>query len=247
MSWASLGARRSWAPLPRSLLAIVFFATQSDKFLSGSNFSLILQQVMVVGTLAIGQTLVILTAGIDLSCSWIMALSTVMMTGLTMRSGMNPVLAIFVGILVCVVFGLLNGGLVTAIGLPPFIVTLGTFNIAYCPGPHLHHDDDQPAARRPAVPGETFKVGGTEVTYGSVVMLILYVIAWYVLRSTTVGRAVYAVGDNPEARAWPASTRTACCWASTRRPASPTASPGCSWCPAPAWATRTPGAETRIT
>jgi fructose transport system permease protein len=173
-----LGGSAIMGPLAALVMAIVVFSTQSDKFLSGSNFSLILQQVMVVGTLAIGQTLIILTAGIDLSCSWIMALSTVMMTGLTMRSGMDPILAVFVGLLVGMAFGLLNGWLVTAIRLPPFIVTLGTFQ---------------------TVLGNTFTVAGTDVTYGSVVMLFLYVVVWYVLRSTPIGRAVYAVGDNPEA------------------------------------------------
>src|SRR5450759_2375757 len=81
-------------PLAALAIAIVVFSTQSDKFLSGGNFSLVLQQVMVVGTLAIGQTLIILTAGIDLSCSWIMALATVFMTGFTMRLGLDPILAI---------------------------------------------------------------------------------------------------------------------------------------------------------
>ncbi len=74
-------------PLAALVLAIIFFATQSDKFLTGANFSLIMQQVMVVGTLAIGQTLVILTGGIDLSNGMIMALSSVLMTGLAVRSG----------------------------------------------------------------------------------------------------------------------------------------------------------------
>jgi fructose transport system permease protein len=54
-------------PLIALLLACIFFTTQSDQFLQATNFSLIIQQVMVIGTLAIGQTLIILTAGIDLS------------------------------------------------------------------------------------------------------------------------------------------------------------------------------------
>jgi fructose transport system permease protein len=58
----------------------VFFATQSDRFLTGGNLSLILQQVMVVGVIAIGQTLIILTAGIDLSCGMVMALGGIVMT-----------------------------------------------------------------------------------------------------------------------------------------------------------------------
>jgi fructose transport system permease protein len=186
-------------PVVALLLACVFFATQTDRFLTGSNFSLILQQVMVVGTLAIGQTLVILTGGIDLSNGMIMALSSVLTTGLIANSGMDPALAVLAGLAVCVGFGLLNGWLTTAIGLPPFIVTLGTFNIAYAlvriyttatitdvPAPLLYF-------------GNTFGIGSTQITYGSVLMLVLFVAGWFVLGSTRSGRAVYAVGDNPEA------------------------------------------------
>ena len=60
-------------PFVALLLACAFFASQSDRFLTGQNFSLILQQVMVVGMIAIGQTLIVLTAGIDLSCGMVMA------------------------------------------------------------------------------------------------------------------------------------------------------------------------------
>ncbi len=186
-------------PLAALVLAIIFFATQSDKFLTGANFSLIVQQVMVVGTLAIGQTLVILTGGIDLSNGMFMALSSVLMTGLAVNSGMNQFLAILVGILAGVVFGLLNGSLITAIGLPPFIVTLGTLNIVYA---LVRIYTTSTITNLPPAQlffGNTFSIGGTEITYGSVLMLILYAIAWFVLRSTPAGRSVYAVGDNPEA------------------------------------------------
>lgn len=186
-------------PLAALVLASIFFATQSDKFLSGANFSLIIQQVMVVGTLAIGQTLVILTGGIDLSNGMIMALASVLMTGLAARSGMNPILAIVVGLLAGIIFGLVNGSLITTIGLPPFIMTLGTFNIAYALV--RIYTTSTITGLPPALLflGNTFRVGGTEITYGSVLMIILYAITWYVLRSTPAGRDVYAVGDNPEA------------------------------------------------
>jgi fructose transport system permease protein len=186
-------------PLVALILATIFFATQSDKFLTGANFSLIMQQVMVVGTLAIGQTLVILTGGIDLSNGMIMALSSILTTGLAVRSGVNPLLAVFIGMAVCVVFGLINGGLVTGIGLPAFIVTLGTYNIAFA---LVRIYTTSTVTSLPDILlffGRTFNVGGTEVSYGSVVMIILFIIAWYVLRSTPAGRSVYAVGDNPEA------------------------------------------------
>jgi fructose transport system permease protein len=186
-------------PLAALVLASVFFATQSDKFLTGANFSLIIQQVMVVGTLAIGQTLVILTGGIDLSNGMTMALSSVLTTGLAVRSGMHPALAILLGLLVCVAIGFANGALITGIGLPPFIVTLGTYNIVYA---LIRIYSTSTITQLPGLLlflGNTFNIGGTEFTYGSVLMVILYAITWYVLRSTPAGRAVYAVGDNPEA------------------------------------------------
>jgi fructose transport system permease protein len=186
-------------PLAALVLASIFFATQSDKFLTGANLSLIIQQVMVVGTLAIGQTLVILTGGIDLSNGMIMALSSVLVTGLAVESGMHPALAILVGLLVCVAIGALNGGLITAIGLPAFIVTLGTFNIAYALVRIYTTSTITQLPESLLFLGNTFNVAGTAITYGSVLMVILYAITWYVLRSTPAGRAVYAVGDNPEA------------------------------------------------
>ncbi len=186
-------------PVLALILACIFFSTQSGRFLTGANFSLILQQVVVVGTLAIGQTLVILTGGIDLSNGMIMALSSVLMTGLFANAGVDPYLAVLVGMAVCVIFGVLNGWLSTAIGLPPFIVTLGTYSIAYS------LVRIYTTATITSVPpallffGNTFKIGSTAITYGTIVMLVLFFIAWFVLRSTPAGRAIYAVGDNPEA------------------------------------------------
>jgi len=186
-------------PVAALLLACIFFATQTDRFLTGSNFSLILQQVMVVGTLAIGQSLVILTGGIDLSNGMIMALSSVLTTGLIANSGMDPFLAVLVGLAVCVGFGALNGWLTTAIGLPPFIVTLGTFNIAYALVRIYTTATITDVPPSLLFFGNTFGIGSTQVTYGSVLMLVLFVVGWFVLGSTRAGRAVYAVGDNPEA------------------------------------------------
>jgi len=186
-------------PIAALVLACVFFTTQTERFLTGANFSLILQQVMVVGTLAIGQTLVILTGGIDLSNGMIMALSSVLMTGLFANSGMNPYLAVLVGLAVCVGIGALNGWLTTAIGLPPFIVTLGTFNIAYALVRIYTTATITDVAPPLLFLGQTFGIGSTQITYGSVLMLILFGVAWFVLGSTPAGRSVYAVGDNPEA------------------------------------------------
>jgi fructose transport system permease protein len=186
-------------PIAALILAGAFFSTQTDRFLTGTNMSLVVQQVMVVGTLAIGQTLIILTTGIDLSIGAVMALGSIIMTSMAVDYGLHPVLAILIGFTVCLAFGLLNGALVTMIRLPPFIVTLGTLNIAFA---LTRIYTTQTITGLPPMLtffGNTFKVGNTAITYGSVLMFLLYIVAWFMLRSTPAGRYVYAVGDNQEA------------------------------------------------
>jgi fructose transport system permease protein len=187
-------------PLAALLLACLFFSLRTDRFLTGGNLSLVVQQVMEVGTLAIGQTVVILTAGIDLSNGAAMAFGTIVMTRLAVSGGLPAPLAILLGIGVCAAFGALNGTLVTMARLPAFIVTLGTLNIAFALT-HIY-SRDQTITGLPKMLtalGQTFPLGNTDVTYGSVVMLAMFLIGWYVLRFTAAGRHVYAVGDNPEA------------------------------------------------
>lgn len=187
-------------PFIALLIACVFFSTQTDRFLSGQNFSLILQQVMVVGVIAIGQTLIILTAGIDLSCGMVMALGSIVMTKFAADLGLPAPLAIACGIGVTTLFGLVNGLLVTRLKLPPFIVTLGTLNIAFAIT-QLYSESQTVTDLPDAMTwlGTTFGLGGTNVAYGAVLMLLLYFAAWFSLRETQSGRHVYAVGNNPEA------------------------------------------------
>jgi fructose transport system permease protein len=187
-------------PLIALILTMAFFSLKSDRFLQTQNLSLVLQQVMVVGVLAIGQTFVILTAGIDLSCGTVMAFGQIVMTKLAIASGVPPFQALLVGILACVGFGMLNGGLVTGLRLPAFIVTLGTLNIAFA----LTHivSNDLTFSGLPSELlffGRTFTIAGADFTWGVVVMLALYALAWFGLSQTAWGRHVYAVGDNPEA------------------------------------------------
>ena len=187
-------------PLLALILACAFFTSQSDRFLTGDNLSLILQQVMVVGVIAIGQTMIILTAGIDLSCGMLMALGGIVMTKLATASGVPAPLAIACGIGVTTLFGLVNGALVTTIGLPPFIVTLGTMNIAFAITQLYSNSQtmtDLPASMNGL--GGTFNFFGTSMMYGVVLMLTLYLVAWFGLRETASGRHVYAVGNNIEA------------------------------------------------
>jgi len=190
-------------PLAALLLAGLFFTLQSDRFLTGTNLSLVIQQVVVVGSLAIGQTLIILTAGIDLSNGMIMAFSQILISGLFLANGLPAPVAIVAGLLAATAFGLANGLLITQLRLPPFIVTLGMFNIAFA----LTRIYSVTTVRLTDSEwftffGETFTIGGedgTKFTYGSVLLIVMCFLTWFVLRQTSWGRHVYAIGDNPEA------------------------------------------------
>ncbi|MEO6322704.1 MAG: ABC transporter permease [Polaromonas sp.] len=187
-------------PFIALLLACIFFSFQNERFLTAQNFSLILQQIMVVGVIAIGQTLIILTAGIDLSCGMVMALGGIVMTKFAADYGLSAPLAIACGIAVTMLFGLINGLLVTSIKLPPFIVTLGTLNIAFAITQLYSQSQtitDIPAGM--TFLGNTFTIGNTSMAYGVVLMLALYVATWLWLRETAPGRHIYAVGNSPEA------------------------------------------------
>jgi fructose transport system permease protein len=187
-------------PLVALITACVFFAFQSDRFLTGQNFSLILQQVAVIGTIAIGQTLIILTAGIDLSCGMAMALGSVVATKFAVDHGLPPAVAMLCGVAVCVAIGFVNGALVTRIRLPAFIVTLGTMNIAFAIT--QVYSEGQTVNNLPDALnflGGTFRLGQTSITFGALLMLALYALVWFALRETAPGRHLYAVGNNPEA------------------------------------------------
>lgn len=194
LPWGQLG------PFIALVLACAFFSVTTERFFSGENLSLILQQVMVVGVIAIGQTLIILTAGIDLSCGVVMALGSIVMTKFAVELGVPAPLAVLCGIVATALFGLLNGLLVTRIKLPPFIVTLGTFNIAFAIT-QLYSNAQTVTDLPPAMTwlGNTFSLAGTNVAYGTLLMIVLYLGMWWWLRETAAGRHIYAVGNNPEA------------------------------------------------
>ncbi len=187
-------------PLVALLLACTFFALQSPRFLTGANLSLVLSQVMVVGVLAIGQTLVILTGGIDLACGMIMALGSISMSMLAVKHGWHPAMAIAGGMSVTTLAGMLNGLLVTRIKLPPFIVTLGTMNIAFA-ATQLVSRAQTVTDLPPLLTwlGNSVRVGNTPIAYGALAMLALYALVFVLLRETAAGRHVYAVGNNSEA------------------------------------------------
>lgn len=184
------------------LLSVVVFGLLNDRFLRPENLSLITQQVAVVGALAIGQTLIILTAGIDLSVGSIMVLSSMVMAQVAVSSGLPGIPALGLGLAVGLAAGAVNGFLVTRVKLPPFIVTLGTFNIflaltlLYSRGATVRGGELPPLL---TWTGTAFAIGGVRVTTGVLLMVAMYALAAYALGRTAWGRHVYAVGDDKEA------------------------------------------------
>src|SRR6266540_827764 len=152
-------------PLAALLLAAALFSFQSDRFLTGGNLSLVVQQVIV-------------TAGIDLSNGAVMAFGSIVATKLAVGPGGSPVLGVLLGLAVCAAFGAFNGALVTSLRLPPFIVTLGTLNIAFALT-HIYSNDQTVSGLPSSLTffGDTFRVGQTDVIYGSVLMLALLLVA----------------------------------------------------------------------
>jgi fructose transport system permease protein len=181
---------------------VLVFSVTTDRFLDPGNLSLIVQQVMVVGTLGIAQTLIILTAGIDLSVGAIMVLSSIVMAKLSVDQGLPGILALLVGFGVGTGCGLINGLLITRLRLPPFIVTLGTLNVFFALNLWYSKSATVRGTDMPDLllwTGNTVDVGDTRITYGSLLMLGLFGAFAWVLKNTAWGRHVYAVGDDAEA------------------------------------------------
>lgn len=187
-------------PLIALLVACIFFAFQAPNFLKLSTFSLILQQASFVGVIAIAQTLIILTAGIDLSCGMIMALSSMVIGKLAVEQGLPVALAILIGLAVGAFVGWLNGQLITRWKLPPFIVTLGMYSIVFAAVKIYSKATSVPMpADGLTFLAQRFTVFGTPFTYGSMLTILLFFVTWAFLNYTATGRHIYALGNNPEA------------------------------------------------
>ncbi|MEO0945558.1 MAG: ABC transporter permease [Pseudomonadota bacterium] len=184
---------------------IIFGMLIGQRFFSPFAMTLILQQVQIVGIVAAAQSLVILTAGIDLSVGAIMVLSSVIMGQFVFRYGLPVEIAILAGLAVGMVCGLINGWLVAYMKLPPFIVTLGTWqiilasNFLYSANETIRSADIEEVAPLLQIFGTKYQVGGATLTLGVIFMLVLVIVLAYALKHTAWGRHVYAVGDDPDA------------------------------------------------
>ena len=192
------------------VLAIILFSIiAGSKFLHPFNFSLVLQQVTIIGIVGVAQTLIVLTAGIDLSVGAIMVLSSVVMGKFAVDVGLPVPVAFASGLVIGTLCGIINGLLVTKLRLPPFIVTLGTWsiffalNLWYSGSESIRSQDIAATAAFLQFTATPFDVGvegwKARITIGSILMLGLVALFWYILNWTPFGRHVYAIGDDPEA------------------------------------------------
>ncbi|HEX3257370.1 MAG TPA: ABC transporter permease [Pseudonocardia sp.] len=190
-------------PLAVLLVAIIAFAIVNGRFLSAANLGLVLQQVTVIATLALGQTLVILTAGIDLSAGAIAVFSSILMANMATKLGFPGVIALIIGLVLGTAMGALNGWLVTRIKLPPFIVTLATLSIFFSLNSVVSRSETIRGSDMPGIMTATgnnaLRIAGFSLTWGTIIMLLLFAFFWYALGNTAWGKHVYATGDDLEA------------------------------------------------
>ncbi|MEU8659195.1 ABC transporter permease [Actinoplanes philippinensis] len=189
-------------PLAVLIVAIVAFSIVNARFFSAANLSLVLLQVTVIATLALGQTLIILTAGIDLSAGAIAVFSSILMAIFATDAGVPAPLALLLGFACGTAMGAINGLLVTRIKLPPFIVTLGTLTIFFSLNAVVSNSETIRGADMPALmtwTGQAIPIGSFRLSYGSIIMLLLFGFFAYALSSTAWGKHVYATGDDVEA------------------------------------------------
>ncbi|APH03597.1 ABC transporter permease [Bacillus weihaiensis] len=185
-------------PLVGLLLITVILSIVSPNFMTVDNMLNVLRQVSINALIAFGMTFVILTGGIDLSVGSILALASAVTASL-LASGMDPILAILVGLLAGAIMGAINGLIITKGKVAPFIATLATMTVFR--GLTLVYTDGRPITGLSS--SELFVLMGKGyvgwIPVPVIWMLITYGILYFILKKTTFGRRVYAIGGNEEA------------------------------------------------
>ncbi|MEO2133774.1 ABC transporter permease [Microbacterium sp.] len=176
---------------------VVVFSLQSPLFFTYGNFVSILQACVVVGLLALGLTVVVLTGGIDLSFASVMALTSVTAGAINVSLGMPAVVAVIVALVVGAAFGALNGLLVAITRLQPFVVTLGTYSIALSLSLAVSGGGPIQGLSEDFTDLTAFRVAG--IPTAVFVLALIVAVLWVATRKTRWGRFVYATGGNESA------------------------------------------------
>lgn len=185
-------------PLIGLFVITIILSVMSSSFLTLDNLLNVLRQVSINALIAFGMTFVILTGGIDLSVGSILALGSALTAGM-LAGGMDPILAVLIGLFAGGLMGAFNGLVITKGKVAPFIATLATMTIFR--GITLVYTDGRPITG--LSDSISFQMIGRGYFFGVpvpvVFMMIIYVILFILLKKTTFGRKVYAIGGNEEA------------------------------------------------
>ncbi len=178
------------------LLLCIVLALLSDRFLTVGNATNILRQSTINGIIAVGMTVVILTAGIDLSVGSILALSSVI-TASMLQSGLPVPAAILIGLGIGATCGLFNGIVISRAGVPPFVATLGMMTIAR--GLALVFTEGKSITGLP----DAFRFVGTgsigPIPTPIVIAAATFIVGYILLTRTSLGQFIYGIGNNPVA------------------------------------------------
>jgi ribose/xylose/arabinose/galactoside ABC-type transport system permease subunit len=188
---------QKFSPIFILLLLIVIMSIANERFFQVANMINIIRQTAILGVVAMGMTLVILTAGIDLSVGSLMAVSACIMGVAATEFGIHPVPAVLLGLVAGTLMGVLNGIIITKGQIQPFIATLGMMVAAR--GIVLLITGGL-AVRN--IPESMLYIGSRflgRVPYSAFLFAAVAIIAWVLLNKTTLGRNVMAVGGNAEA------------------------------------------------
>ena len=184
-------------PVIGLIIITVILSVMNSDFLTMNNILNVLRQVSINALIAFGMTFVILTGGIDLSVGSILALSGALTAGL-MTGGMDPFLAIVIGLLLGAAMGAVNGIIISKGKVAPFIATLATMTIFR--GLTLVYTEGRPIT---GFGSESFSLLGAGyfffIPIPVIWMIIVFAILYFILKKTAFGRRVYAIGGNEEA------------------------------------------------
>jgi simple sugar transport system permease protein len=174
------------------------FAIVNNKFLTWENLSIIIKVIPELGIVAIGMTMLIISGEFDLSVGSTFSFAPFVMAALTERAGFNPGFALFVGILVGIGIGFINGIITTKVGIPSFITTLGTM-MAWRGGVLLASAGFPQAYQRDLPVARIFAARIGEFPVQFIWFIALAVIMWIILENTRFGNWVYVTGGNRNA------------------------------------------------
>lgn len=184
-------------PLIGLILLCLFLSFATDKFMSVRNVLNILDQITVLGIMAVGMTLVILIGGIDLAVGSVLALVMMVMGYLANQLGYPFPVAMALALLVAAACGAVSGVLITAFRVPAFIATLAMMSVAR--GLANMITDGQQIVGFPSwFSLMAYNRYGGFLTVTVAIMLVVFLLGWLYLRLTRGGRSLYAIGGNPE-------------------------------------------------